>query len=75
MVNPVIYQIRIQGHLSDYWEEWFGSLRLENKPDGEAVLTGALDQAGLYGVMNQIQAFGLTLLSINIIQTKMADQE
>jgi hypothetical protein len=35
-----IYQIRVRGHLSDAWAEWFDGLAFENLPDGESLLSG-----------------------------------
>ncbi len=52
----MIYQIRVQGHLSADWSAWFDGLTITNEPKGEAVLTGPLpDQAALYGVLNRLQ--------------------
>lgn len=65
MNRPTLYRIRVKGHLSDQWAEWFGGLTIENQPDGEAVLSGALpDQAALYGVLNRIRDIGLTLVAL-----------
>ncbi|MBX3057546.1 MAG: hypothetical protein KF770_13850 [Anaerolineae bacterium] len=60
------YEIRIQGHLSPQWSEWFGGLAVVNGNDGEARLTGWLaDKAALYGILNQMQALNLTLIAVN----------
>jgi hypothetical protein len=62
----MIYQIRIQGHLSANWSGWFDGLTITNGPNGEAVLSGQLpDQAALYGVLNRLQALNLPLLSVS----------
>jgi hypothetical protein len=59
MDQRAIYQIRVQGHLSERWTTWFDGLKIENQPDGEAVLTGPLaDQAALHGVLGQIRDLG-----------------
>jgi len=71
MADSAFYQIRVKGHLGDHWADWFGELKIENLPDGEAALCGPLpDQAALYGVLNRIRDVGLTLLSVN----RVADQ-
>jgi hypothetical protein len=62
----MIYQIRIQGHLSTEWSAWFDGLTITNDSNGEAVLTGSLpDQAALYGVLNRLQMLNLALLAVN----------
>ena len=59
------YEIRIQGHLSPQWSQWFGSLAVANNDQGETILTGWLaDKSALYGVLNQIQALNLTLIAV-----------
>lgn len=59
------YKIRIHGHLSPQWREWFGGLEIVNLDQGEAELSGWLpDKAALYGVLNQIQALNLTLIAV-----------
>ena len=66
MADSAFYQIRVKGHLGDHWADWFGELKIENLPDGEAALCGPLpDQAALYGVLNRIRDVGLTLLAVN----------
>ena len=68
MDQPALYQIRVQGHLSDRWATWFDGLKIENQPHGEAVLTGPLaDQAALHGVLGRIRDLGLTLIALNRI--------
>ncbi len=68
MDQPALYQIRVQGHLSDRWATWFDGLKIENRPDGEAVLSGPLvDQAALHGVLGRIRDLGLTLVAVNRI--------
>jgi hypothetical protein len=52
MNRPMLYQIRVRGHLSDRRAAWFDGLTIENRPGGEAVLSGPLaDQAALHGVL------------------------
>ena len=61
------YAIRIKGHLTPQWADWFDGLVIRNQADGEAVLTGAIvDQAALFGILIKIRDLGLELLSVNI---------
>ena len=68
MIAPIFCQIRVKGHLSNQWVDWFSGLEIENQPDGQAVLSGPLpDQAALYGVLNRMRDLGLALVSLNCV--------
>lgn len=48
--EPLIYQIRIKGHLDRKWADWFSGLSITSLDNGETLLTGpVLDQAALHG--------------------------
>ena len=65
MDTPFVYEIRVEGHLSDRWFAWFDGLAIQNEPDGETTLTGLLpDQAALYGVLAKIHNLNLVLVSV-----------
>ena len=65
------YEIRIEGHLSDRWSEWFEGLAIQADPNGETILSGKLaDQSALFGLLNKIQALNLTLISVNRLFTE-----
>jgi hypothetical protein len=60
------YEIRIEGHLTDRWSDWFDGLAIRNDPDGETILNGLfVDQAALFGTLAKIQALNLQLISVN----------
>lgn len=64
--QPVIYQIRVRGHLGAAWADWFEGLTLTLDESGDALLSGPLaDQAALHGLLKKIRDFGLPLLSVN----------
>ena len=66
MDKSCIYEIRVEGHLTDRWSDWFEGLAIHNDPNGETSLIGPLtDQAELFGVLNKIQALNLILISVN----------
>lgn len=69
MDESVYYRIRVKGHLSEQWSDWFDGLTLDNLPGGQTELSGTLpDQSALYGVLNLIRDMGLTLISVNRIE-------
>ncbi len=60
-----VYEIRVEGHLTDRWSNWFDGLAIRNEPGGETLLAGQIsDQSALFGVLNKIQALHLVLISV-----------
>ena len=57
------YIIRINGHLGATLLSAFPAVVWERQGP-ETVLTGVLDQPGLYGVLAEIEALGLDLLEV-----------
>ena len=46
--QPVVYQIRLKGHLGSQWIDWFEGLTITLEEDGDTLLTGpVIDQAAL----------------------------
>ena len=63
------YQIRVHGHLSSRWAEWFDGLTIENQPNGEALICGPVaDQAALHGLLVKVRDLNLPLISVNRIE-------
>ena len=65
---PVLYEIRVAGHLSANWAARFEGLSMRHEPEGETVLTGSLDQAALHGVFVKIRDLGIYLISVNRVK-------
>ena len=57
------YMIRVNGHLGATLLSAFPAMAWERQGP-ETVLTGVLDQPGLYGVLAEIEALGLDLLEV-----------
>ena len=52
--QPVIYQIRLKGHLDNQWTDWFEGLTIALEEDGETLLTGPVaDQSALHGLAQE----------------------
>ncbi len=65
MDKPCVYEIRVEGHLTDRWSDWFDGLAIRNEPGGETVIYGQIsDQSALFGVLNKIQALHLILIRV-----------
>jgi len=59
-----MYQIGVKGHIDERWLRWFEGLTLSQQPNGETVISGAMDQAALHDVLNRIRDLGLELISV-----------
>jgi hypothetical protein len=67
------YEMRIEGHLNEYWSAWFGGLTVLPQDDGTTTLRGAVtDQAELHGLLTKVHDLGITLISLTSIES---DQE
>ena len=65
--EPVLYEIRIKGHLADRWVHWFGGLTITLEENGDTLLTGpVVDQSALHGLLRKVRDLGLPLLSVSV---------
>jgi hypothetical protein len=71
--QPMVYQIRIKGHLGRQWTDWFGGLTLTALDNGETLLTGpVVDQAALHRVLRKVRDLGVPLLSVVCVKPGQA---
>lgn len=66
--QPIVYQIRVEGQLDCNWADWFGGMTIAPQADGDTVLTGAIDQAALYGLLKKVRDLGMPLVSVNRVK-------
>ncbi len=67
--RPVVYQIRLKGHLGPQWTDWFGGLTITLEEDGDTLLTGpVVDQAALHGLLKKVRDLGMALISVNQVE-------
>ena len=73
--QPVVYQIRVKGHLGHEWTVWFESLTITLEEDGNTLLTGpVIDQAALHGLLKKVRDLGMPLVSVSPLEPGQADQ-
>jgi hypothetical protein len=66
--DPVVYQIRVKGHLGAQWTDWFEGLTITLEDNGDTLLTGpVVDQAALHSLLKKVRDLGMPLLSVNPI--------
>jgi hypothetical protein len=64
-VQPVHYEIRVEGHLDARWSAWFDRLHLTHDDDGTTTLHGPVaDQAALHGVLQRLRDLAVPLVSV-----------
>ena len=73
--QPVIYQIRIKGHLGHRWTDWFEGLTISLEENGDTLLTGpVIDQAALHGLLKKVRDLGMPLVSVSPLEHGQADR-
>jgi hypothetical protein len=66
-----VYEIRVEGHLTERWSDWFEGLTIRNDTNGETMLSEiSVDQAALFGMLTKIHSLNLTLMSVNRLTSR-----
>jgi hypothetical protein len=69
--EPMVYQIRLKGHLDCQWTDWFGGLTITLEDNGDTLITGpVVDQAALFGLLKKVRDLGMPLLSVNCVNNE-----
>jgi hypothetical protein len=72
--QPMVYQIRLEGHLGRQWTDWFEGLTITLEDNGDTLLTGpVVDQAALHGLFKKVRDLGIPLISVNRVEPGKAD--
>ena len=67
--RPMVYQIRVEGHLGPRWTEWFGGMTITLEGNGVTLLTGPVeDQAALHGLLKKVRDLGMPLISASRVK-------
>jgi hypothetical protein len=72
--QPMVYQIRIKGHLGPRWTDWFGGVTITLEENGDTLLTGpVVDQAALHGLLRKVRDLGMPPISAIRVKPGQAD--
>ncbi len=67
--NAQYYEIRLKGHLSSQWTEWFEGLTITLEDNGDTLLTGpVVDQTALHGLPKKVRDLGMPLVSVSPVE-------
>ena len=74
LTRPATYRIKVQGQLSEGWQDWDETLTItvESNVQGNLVttLTCTLDQAALQGLLRRLYSWGTPLISVKCLDAK-----
>ena len=72
--EQVVYRIKVLGALDERWSDCFDGLTVAIESDSESenvpvtIITGAIDQATLRGILNRVWDLNLVLISVAPIE-------
>ena len=67
--QPMVYQIRLKGHLDRRWSDWFGGMATTLEEGGDTLSTGPVaDQAALHGLLRKVRDLGMPLISATRVE-------
>lgn len=75
--RPAVYQIKVPGHLEVCLTDWVGRMTLTVQNDGSPVtiLNSVVDQAALHGLLRRLYSLGVPLISVNLVENAIGDEE
>jgi len=66
--SPVLYEIRLEGHLDEHWSTWFDGMAVTRANDGTTTLRGLLvDQVALHGLLTKVRDLGASLIAVEVV--------
>ncbi len=64
------YELRVGAHLDERWSDWFDGFTLTHHGDGTTTLCGVVgDQSELHGLLAKVRDLGVTLISVEVVDT------
>ena len=72
---PVVYQIKIKGHLEEHWGEWFEEMTITHEEDEITTICGPLpDQTALHSILRKIRDLNLQLILVKQVKLDAEDE-
>ncbi len=78
MDQPSLYQIRVEGWITERWKDWFSGMEITREESTEARTISRLegviaDQAALQGLLQKLYNLGFPLLTVQRQEKPMTD--
>jgi hypothetical protein len=72
MYDRGVFQVHIQGVLDESWSDYFGAQSISVEVDEDeiattTIVTEAVDQSALFGLLNHLNMLGLPLLVLECL--------
>jgi len=68
--KPIVYQIKVKGHLDHHWSSLLENTTITATEGNETLLSGSVvDEAALYALLRRIRDLGLQLLSFTRLES------
>jgi hypothetical protein len=69
--QPAVYRIKVPGYPDKNWADWVSSMTIVVEDEGAevpmTVMTAAIDQAALHGLLRRLYSLGLPLISVTCL--------
>ena len=63
-----IYEIRVQGHLSRKFDQYFNGMEVVRQMDGTTTIVGeVVDQSALHSLLFKLNSMNISLISVNML--------
>ncbi len=68
--SPQVYRIRVRGHLTPDWADWFDGMTITPLDNGDTLLMGVVtDQSALHSLISKIRDLDLPLLAVERMES------
>ena len=79
-MNPLSYEIIVQGELDPGWSEWFNGMTIQSteKPGSLMITTlsgDITDQSALRGILTRLWDLNLALVSVRLLSKELINKD